>query len=419
MRSVCSTIRFFFFFVNTFILIEITKIFVAISTFPGLEGLVGEIEGQIEITKNEREELGLVMPQNYDVSIYFSSPDNYAAGAWPYIDGRAMVGVYLLNSVLNFFNTEKRQELQTVQKYYHVLFSIFGDVNELKIHDIFNQGKEEIAIFEQQFQGTRSFHAFKEQYQRQHKRSYDKDVLYLLENAPFVQETLHQLLPYMISLYPRTGTKYIRHEFDHLDFFQSKLWERQTKQQALLSTLAKLYKEDPKKTKEGYARANLHFLEMQCYLKPILEGRALFFDFIEPNEWYCADFFAAAQNVKKRLQWYINTIFPQYILNNLLISAEMKQPVSDDTKQYIHHQHYTKIRSRRARFHTFQEENVDKNLAQHILGKEMSQWKRRFMETTHFTVPALQTAYQEDASRVLVANTAKDYPSFIHACYGR
>ncbi len=389
----------------------------AISTFSGLEGIVGEIEGQIESAKNEREELGLVMPKKYDVYVYFSSIDNYAASAWMHTDDRGMIGIFLLNTVSPFFNAEKRQDLKVVRKYYDVLFALFGMETELKIHDFFNNGRKEIELFEQQFQKGDSFQVFKEQYHRQHRRPYNEDVRYLLENASSVQETFLQLLPYMVSLFPMAG-KYIRHELDHLDFFKSKLWKRHTKQENLVATLAKLYKDHPKTVQKGYAEANLYSLKLQSVIRPILEGRALFFDHVEPYAWYCADFAVVAQQVKKHLHYYIHNSFSLLILNRLIVAAEIEHGLSDDTKQYMYHQVYKKIGNNRAILHPFQEKNVNINLAQHILQKEMGQWKRRFAETSNFTVPALQIAYEQDASRFLTANTAGDYINFIRSCRG-
>lgn len=390
----------------------------AISTFPGLEGVIGEIAGQLELAKKERIELGLTVPQDFDVYVYFSSPDNYDAAAWPCYNERPLIGVYLLNNVLPHFGKSESEALKEVQKYYNVVYSLFGNVDEKKIYTLFDKGREEIEAWEHRFQGKNTFRIFKNRYQQEHGRSYDDDKQYLIESAPSVQETFLPLLSSMVTLSSRMSAAKIRHELDHLDFFHSKLWERYTNQESLLATLAKLYKDDPQTVKESYANINGTFLRSQSYLRPLLEGRAMFFEFIEPEAWYCADFFAAGQYVKKRLHGYIHSVFPQYILKHLIISAEIERPVSDDTKQYMYHQLYTKKKCRRARFHTFEEKNVDKKLVQQILGKRMRQWKQIFLDTTQSTVPALQTAYDQDASRFLIANEARNYTEFLHRCYG-
>lgn len=372
-----------------------------------LEGLAPRLIKDLEVALRERGDMGLSVPQEFDVRLRFYEP-----GSKPHSDAntrtvgsKPSVTISALPESLNYLGGENRKAVKTVMSFFDLTRrfisfdteflpgpeGIDGDNDEYVVILTMREPERTIRYLEDTAPEGR-LAAYKDSLK---KRRQDFDALKekVIRTAKPAEESLARLAPVLQDLFSSVGFGSTRHEMDHVDFSTSAIYE------------------DLHQSLEG--GVNPQTLAKFSQAKTLSEVRALFFDHVPLNSWGEADMRSVEETVVAHYaDEYINS--PKYseAVVGMVLKAD-NTTIDDDTANYI--SGAIDRRSRNGRF-KFDPAKVDYRVAGKILHDQLPLWRIATRANAEIAAEAIGNAYRDDPRRLRAANGARSFQEFIEFC---
>ena len=381
-----------------------------------LKGLLRKLEHELEIALQERKKLDLSLPQNYNTFIRFYNSQKAMAQA-QLIGSSSIIEVNAAPLVINQLKEKDREKLKNVMYYFDIVRDFLGGPEEDIIFSVAEHPIKMINQFEENFSSKEELKRYK-RFFKERGRDYSSYKKITIDNAKFVRDTIKEMLPMIKKAFDSADLSSLRHEIDHVDFFSSPIYLDYYSKYIKAAKLGqRLHAKKDKSTSIEYALANMEVLKSMAEVSPLLEIRALFFNYVEPNEWSKVDF----NNIKKKvygnlISGYIEGGFPEEILDKL-VSVEWSEDRMDrQTSNYL----FDLVNKQRGSPNTLRyvvhPEQVNYSVANYIMYKELPEWKNRFATNGKTIVDIISNAYKNNPSKLKEANKARTFQEFIELC---
>lgn len=380
---------------------------------PEFEVLREDLVTALSEAERERVELGLSIPKEYGCSVNWYSGPNTCAQA-EYNAKRSILRFNVLPSILLYSKSGEERELWEIVKYFEVAKNFFGSSSE----DFLLKCMED----PEGYVGVQDFilsncPEYSEAFLRQ-KKSYLADRAFLLENGQRAKGLLQKVSNKLGSFKNGFNLSFcVRHELDHLDFFESPLQKDYVRQRLAVADLHNEWSRvrDTRSSKI-YKEAIIALLELQSKAVPLSEVRALFFNHIPLGRWTDANF--------NRLKEEVSSDFSKkYVGHSLLggiyekvISAswadgEMDGMISD----WLFRSLYNFLGHGKAAFYVVDESLVDFDVVWRTKDN-IEDWKEKFRKNAEVAVEVIGNAYRSNPSKLSLANKAKSFEEYLSLC---
>lgn len=382
---------------------------------PELEELIPQIESELEKTIQERKQLGLSLPQDYYIGISYYGAGNMSAGAL-FTDAGSIICINTLMLIQDQIEAgEDINKLNEILCYFDTARNILGEENW--ILPAIQNPEETINKFEQEFPSKEDLLGYKEGFNIKGS-GYEDYKRFTIEHAESVKKLLEELMPKIKKGFKKTET-HLRHEIDHVDFFNSLIYQDFCFKIAQAEEQYDLYmQQGDVLISPEYGKASIAVLKSMAEIEPLLETKALFFSYVGLNEWDNVNYEEVKKKVhEKFLKCYLEQVYPGEIRDNLIsqkwASGEMNLATSISLATRNNEIEITNTEAQ-----IIKQEKVNYKLINEILYKEIPGWKMKFAENAGIAVEAIGQAYKEDPSRLKEANQAKNFQQYIELCKG-
>ncbi|MDD9954445.1 MAG: hypothetical protein OXR66_09005 [Candidatus Woesearchaeota archaeon] len=344
-----------------------------IRTTEGLEALAEPVEEKVEQALAEREELGLSMPEPFDVHIQFYDSTGIASA----IRANESSPAILSTSALGMLYGEQRELVERIITYFQAVQRIMGPQSDEALLAHTASPKKVIAALGEDRRGIK----------------YLKDLAAKATEAiPIVQKAAVE----GASTFDYSE----RHEIDHIDFFASSMYEH----------FAAL---EPKKDSTPAQEKKLWGESLAAYVGICAaeEARALFFNYIPLGEMRTADY----DSVKTRIAVGFGDGYTRRsALDNIARYAVSKEGVNYETASYVIRA--IDMTQGRPTSEIPDEAAIDMEAAGRILYRIIPFWQNRLETNAQRAVEAVGNAYRDDPARLARTTRAESFDHFIELC---
>ena len=386
----------------------------------GLEKLVPKLKELVDRALEERQELDLAMPGDFRAYLGFSSRNGDLAIA-KCTDSGSIMQVNTLPQALRFLKRKSASKAGRLMDYFAATGEFIPGCEEEVILDIIKDPKKTIAAYEQYLEERKErgegpgLKELKRIF-RDSGTPYKKYKKFIQGKAEPARKLMKDLIPEIESKFDKWTPHFassIRHELDHIAFFQSPLWQEYQREDVERIRLSDEFDltQNPDLSKK-VAEAEMTMLERQSKVHPLVEARAIFFNFIGFEEWDRVDF----ESVKKQVirlyhTGYVETSSSQAIMAAIVTSELAKGDMDPETSNYL-----LKIVNFRADIavdNTYKPEKVDYGVVRRVLYEEFPRWQKRFTENAERAIEVIGNAYRDNPSRLRIANNARTFVEFL------
>ena len=376
-----------------------------------------KFDGEI---KEERKNLGLSYPRNCNIGIKFYN-SSYSTAITKLFNSNPEIQI---NAFQLFLESENRKNftpssLNLIKDYFDIARD-FLQWEDNCIFDIIKNPKREFKKMEKSWNSP-DLEEFKN-FLKERGRSYESYKNFLENRGKNCRTILRRLIPEVKKSFLKEDLSCLRHEADHADFFYSPLSIDLCSKSRMAERLRqRLQEEKDESISKEYAKANMNILETRSKIDTIMEIKALFFNYIKPDEWKKANF----DDIKKKvyghfINAYLEGEYAEYILDPLVSVKWSRAEMDNMTSNYL----FNKINEQSGDIKQIRyaggikPEEVDYNIANKILYEEIPRWKKRFADNGKIVVDAVGDAYKDNPPRLKKANDAKTFSEFIKICKG-
>lgn len=380
-----------------------------VMTSHGLEGIEKDVLLRLNDAKWERAGMGMRVPGKYDIDIQLFSLRERLGEA-----EEATIRLFVGDIMRNYVEESELQLLNSVEAYCTKIQRLFPGSQGDSIEWIIGNTDKIEQHLKKRFPSEQAYKDAKEKYAR---TGFDVDeaIAYLVSNAQEMKDARTKILPVIVERFPLANVNTIRHELDHMDFFNAVVYRNFLKREEKLEQ----EKADAKSKRmllEEFPRATAEYVHEYCFVQSLLEGRALFFSNIPLSTWHTADFQVAEINVMSSLEGYfIEKVFSRVILEHLLAPLWIGGEINKDTVAYCR-SFVRKHSVIDAMGYPYDDAQVDKGVADEILQAQLGVWKKECSALASYVVPILRKAFEEDPSRFKKAQTATTCEEFLQCC---
>lgn len=384
-----------------------------VSVFPGLEGIIENISLRCKEAEEERAELGMRVPKNYNVEAHLFSSRNANGEA---VRESSTIRLFVGNIIQNDVSSDEAKDLGCIEEYILRMKSLFPEFGEKDVVYVMRHAKEYVEPrLKMNFATEEMLQEYKHE---EAKKGFDVDeaVAYLVAHASDARDAMEKLLPLVVERFPIIQNTTLRHELDHIDLFQSQLGKEHYKKGDAFEEVKKGV--EKKEISPGeFVNANNELLDSYCRFNTFLEGRAHFFSYILPGKWSAVDYRVVERSILKSIDnHYVNGFFLPDILNRLLAPFKLAGRINDDTIAYC--QHVVRKGKKEALQYRYDIENVQKGFAHYLLGKKLEFWKNKCSIIAASVIPVIGRTFEQDPSRFVYAQGATSYEDFLDICNG-
>lgn len=381
----------------------------------GFEEIKPRVESELEKTLEERGKLGLSVPQSCDVFIGFYDSQNVNAQTI-FGDYNHMIKINVAPCVSGNLGKDDRNDLKEIMKYFDFVKDMFSVNDEESVFAFIKNPDKTIKEFEYSFS--------KGDFERHKKFLEERGTMYeeykegTKKNAGIVRNTLRNLWPKIIKSFKDSEMSFLRHEIDHVDFFNSPVYFNHVKKSKEVNDLGMKWaiKGDQKSSRE-YAQANLELLDSMSKIDPLLETRALFFDYVNPGEWGKVNFNEKKQKVRERfISDYVENGFSGSILHKIISPEWSKGRMNRQTSNHLFKTVYRRMNSTKASRYKVEPEEVDYGLANKILYKDLPEKKLEFAENANTSAEVIGDVYRDNPSKFKEARNARSFNEYLEMC---
>lgn len=383
-----------------------------------LEGLSRKLESGLEATLEERDRLGLSIPQKYDTFVTFYNAQSARAQA-QLTDSTPIICVNVAPLVIDQLKEEDRERLGKVMHYFDIVRDFLGNPHEEMVFSVAEHPIRTIKQFEESFGSEKALREYQDFF-KERGTDYKSYKKFARRNAKFVREAVRDLLPRIEVAFETADLSSLRHEIDHVDFFDSPLYLDYYSRGKKAGELGqRLHVGKDKSASKEYARANMEVLEAMAEVVPLLEVRALFFNYVKPNEWDKTDFDDVKRNVYGNfVSGYVEGGLPEDMLDKLVSVEWSKGQMDRQTSNYLFNIVNRQRESPNAMRYVIRPEQVNYDVANRILYQELPEWKNRFATNGQTAVEFVGNAYRDKPSKLREANRARTFQEFMELCGG-
>jgi len=163
------------------------------------------------------------------------------------------------------------------------------------------------------------------------------------------------------------------------------------------------------------------FLSALSEEMPIIETRAMFFDFIAPGKWGETDF----EKIKNKVNAYFNSGYietgrvPQMVISALAAEAEFSGRINHATKEYVRNMAEYESGKNNPTINNLDFESVDYKKAHRLLNNELPKWKSRFSENAKIASDAAGNAFKSNPHLLSTAESATGIEEYARICNGK
>jgi len=382
---------------------------------PELQSLTDRVQAELEAATKERTDLGLSTPNDFETHLTFYNAQ--LARAQAYKTGNATVmSIHAAPIALDYLKDGDSIRLQKVMEYFDLVRDFLGYPPEDAIFTVIQDPTAAIQQHEASLK-PQTLQVYK-QFLNEKGTSYKAYRDYTINNAQVVHQTIQDLLPKIQEAFADADLSVLRHELDHIDFFASPLCDAYDTIEMRATKLNRLVLQN-KLVSQQCADANIDYLDAMAQVIPLLEVRALFFNYIPPGHWKKADF----EDVKGKVisdfaSRYVQSALPEQIVDPLVSVAWSEKQMNRQTSNYIFQKVNEQRNSPNAARYVVDLDQVNQELADRILEVELPKWKNIFSQNGQKAVEAIGHAFQHDPSRLSTANKAQTFDEYITLCRG-
>jgi len=378
---------------------------------PELSTWARKVESQLELALQERENRTLAPPNDLNVSVHYYNAQRSRAFAF-LSNGQGMINVNILPCMIDQCDDLCKEKIVHVTNYFDIVRDFLRNPHEQAILTLIKDPEKTLNTWEAadpELPRIKKFFS-------ERGTPYDHYREATINNAPIIAKFLEDINNAIPQSFSEEVTGTIRHELDHIAFFQSQWYHSfhhvMEKRQALRTQVQNA---PTNESSQELARTSLEMLETACQILPALEARANFFNFIKPTEWQSANYQRVCQQVQEKLGTYVTGIYTEEILDALIAVAwsqnKMDRMTSNHLFQTIHHMRGSTDAVR----YQVAETQVNHLLAKEILENQLPHWMNKYLETIKQVTPLVAAAYQHTPERLRMGNEVRSYVDFLKA----
>ena len=361
------------------------------------------IKQKVDGALQERESLGLSIPQNFDIVVRLYGKDTEAASAL--IEDCPKIDFNVLLFANEYCNGIDKNKMQKLIRYCHGMKKIISG-NDYAILASLKRPLEILALKEA---CVDDFDKVKEFYMTT-GLDYDEYKRTAPENRDLLNDFLSNDVPKIADAAKDLG-RVFRHEIDHIDSFGSQLCLRFRVVSGLRRAVGQWFKvADMPDKNDNYVRIEDRFLRTFLTTAPVLETRAIFFDHVNPDEWKNFDLEEVKKKILDDLVMYSYKVWTYNLVGSLANIEQVSNPMNRYTVLYI---------NKLVLDEPFDDEKfkgeIDFETANKI-SKQALDWQWYFDRMCKSLVGIIGEAYRDDPSRLKEANKAKNLREYVEIC---
>lgn len=379
------------------------------------------LDEHVEDALKEREDLGLSVPRNFSTYVAFHGGKGSMAQTVPQKPD-PIVKINLSPFLYEAGEEKYNKNLDQVEEYFGVAQEFFNDPGEKIIFSFLENPKETISNFEEFF--DKDSLEKRKDFFNSRGNSYESYKEFLVHNAPAVKQFIEEISPKFKSSLENSENfrNSVRHELDHVDLFQSNLFEKiYWRPLKNVSKWGNRFRSNEKKMNSlMYAMSKSAFLSSNSKSNPLMESRAMFFNHINPGEWEKAEYDEIKGKITDEyLNNYVDGNLQELMLDNIMPLYWSMGKMDRQTSNYLYLRVNHLAGSENMARYSPDLSKVNYKVANKILYEKFPMWKKEFANSLEKTAEFIGDAYKEDPSRLKRANNAKSFKDFLKYAKGK
>ncbi len=391
-----------------------------------LRGLTSALEQQVETALQERRDLGLTVPGEFEISLGLY---NNGSAAHISLEDNSL-SVYALSTVLGDIPPEYNNLVNGVSEYFNKVRLIFEErYTADNFLEILDDPNGELERYEASLHPD--YLEAKKRGINSNRHDYDSLKAWIIQNAEVAQEMVNELMPILNTRFAECldDLNVLRHEIDHIDIMRSKLGRKNNELSREKNDLAEEYQRLAIERKPGtktiiqLKEKNKEIYENYPDLLILSEVRAHFFNYIQKGEWDGVDYNQVAAEVRGTvIRRYVRGVIPiqsiGYLLNSPEYAIICDMEDSDTVNAIIRRVHF-ESEDPSASLYNYDPSKVNAEMESQILDVEFPALRRRLVQRTIEAVDAIACAYEQDRSRFAKADReAETFDQYVAICRG-
>ncbi len=376
-----------------------------------LQDLTGILETEVKKVLDERESLQLAMPDKFNVHLSFYDQQGSSAFVFKGNNSVPLVTLNLLPLTSDGLDKENEKSAFKVMNYLDLARDFFG-LSSGSLMPFIYDPFDFMAHFENSFPKG-SFKKFQNFFQERGV-SHSQYKQFLLSEVDSIRQSIDALLPLLKHSF-KLVDKSLRHEVDHVAFYDSDLYNIHSKTFDLYSASTKEFLTNENKTNSvAYANSGLVYLDSIFDTLPLMELRALFFDYVDYGKWDSVNFKEVKNKVYSAFTLgYIDSLYAETILNTLISKSWSENKMDRQTSNYLFQKLHDVRGSPDVNRYSVDLKEVDFSVVNDIWYHQLPDWKHRFAERGLFLVDLIGNLYENDSSVLGKSNSAKSFEDFL------
>ncbi len=387
---------------------------------PILEFARKPIVDSLDIAIEERRDLGLSVPTNFNLNIGFHQTPGTFASAVSSTNKNPSLNISLLNIIRGFaFKTKKKaleSDVKNLINYFDIARDFLGGFGESRVALFLDDPEKQFYRFEHEIHSSSSLQSLK---RMMDKRGvpYANYKDYLFNNIESTQSLLIKVIDSGSDFIKSYSYNVLRHELDHVDFYENVALHDTFLRQGLEfgGALINAHSNTNPLTQSKYLKMLPDKLRSVSKVNSFMEARAYFFNFVPLGEWRSADFDSISSKIENHYcNNYIKKSFQGQLLSYAINAYWIVNKMDETTSNYLHQKIANKTGSIDSeRYGQIDESKVDKNLAKQILEHDLPHWENIFIEDAKQVIGVLNQVYSKDTSIFPKANSAKTVDQYV------
>ena len=378
-----------------------------------LGSIAEKVDSELKSAICERKELNLSTADDYSLRIGMFSLGGAYASIRKNEDSK-ILQVNVLPIAAENMSGEKKETAFFIMRYMNLLMNTLVGIEEKAMYQIMEFPDETLSEIENDCQFSNYLKAFEAQ-----GSDYKASKEQIISASNDVKDAVRELLPEIERAFLASENLHIRHELDHLSFISSEVYKKCERAKNGLDALLLENNPDDKMKRNARNRKN-DFLHALSEEMPILETRAMFFDFIAPGKWGETDF----EKIKNKVNAYFNSGYietgrvPQMVAFALAAEAEFSGKINHATREYVKNMAEYESGKNNPTINNLDFESVDYRKAQRLLNCELPKWKRIFSENAKTASDAAGNAFRSNPHLLSLAESASGLLEYARICNG-
>lgn len=385
-----------------------------VSAVPGLEELAERVETITGSVLREREQLGLSVPDRFNVHVRYSGSRYTAEASFSLL--RPSIEVNAIPLVIPVLDTADASALHDVTKYFGYVREAFGEVPDETVLSII-EDPSLIDRLESSMSPEDLVHLEKRFAQRGVPYGDLKEIL--VKAAPLASGILRKTRRRFVQALDEIELAVFRHEMDHVDLFRAGFASVYKAYRGSAWRAQRSWEErGDEESAKALAAAKMGFLKKMIRVDPVFETRALFFDHVPVDGWRDADFDAVRDAVIEDYRTtYIGEVRLSEIVDALVSRAWSEGRMDHKTSSFV----FSSANAQRQdsvshSLYARGETGVDRAEAERILNEELPLWKNAMLDNAIDAATVFADAYREDPRRLQRGMTSTDAGEYLDAC---